>query len=96
MAVMKVNYPTFTDEFKTANKDLDKALELQANMAWDDSFADIYVHYSVWYRKQGKLDEAAVKVQAGLDKAPRNEALLAEKKAVDEARAAKNTPKEGS
>jgi hypothetical protein len=94
MAIMKVNYPPFTDEFKTANKDLDRALELQASLPWEDEFGDIYAAYSGWYRAQGMLDEAAAKVQAGLDKAPRHEGLLAEKKKVDEARTAKNAPKE--
>jgi len=96
MAVMKVNYPPFTDEFKTADKDLDKTLELQAKMPWEKDFAEVYAAYSKWYRAQGKLEEAAAKVQAGLDKEPRDEGLLAEKKKVDEARAAKDAPKEGS
>ncbi|MBK9973789.1 MAG: hypothetical protein IPP14_03345 [Planctomycetes bacterium] len=87
LALMKVNYPPFTPEFKGANKDLDRALDLQAKQSWVDEFADVYVGYSTWFRKQGKLDDAAAKVQAGLDKAPRNEGLLAEKKIVDDARA---------
>lgn len=94
MAIMKVNYPPFTDEFKTANKDLDRALELQAGLPWEDEFGEIYQAYSGWYRTQGMLDEATAKVQAGLDKAPRHDGLLAEKKNVDDAKAAKNAPKE--
>lgn len=93
LALMKVQYPPFTPEFKAANKDLDRALELQARQSWVDEFADIYAGYSAWYRKQGKLDEAAAKVQAGLDKAPRNEGLLAEKKLVEDARAEAAKPK---
>jgi tetratricopeptide (TPR) repeat protein len=86
LALMKVEYPTFSPEFKGANKDLERALKLQAKMTWEDHFADIYVGYSTWYRKQGKLDEAAARCQAGLDKAPRHEGLLAEKKKVEDAR----------
>lgn len=86
VALMKVEYPTFSPEFKGAHKDLDRALELQAKLTWEDRFAEIYVGYSMWYRKQGKLDEAAAKCQAGLDKAPRNDALIAEQKKVEDAR----------
>lgn len=86
VALMKVEYPTFSPEFKGASKDLDRALELQAKLTWEDRFAEIYVGYSMWFRKQGKLDEAAAKCQAGLDKAPRNDALLAEQKKVEDAR----------
>jgi hypothetical protein len=86
LALMKVEYPTFSPEFKGANQDLERALKLQAKMTWEDDFADIYVGYSTWYRKQGKLDEAAARCQAGLDKAPRHEGLLAEKKKVEDAR----------
>lgn len=86
LALMKVEYPTFSPEFKAANKDLNRALELQAKLTWEERFADVYVGYSTWYRKQGKLDEAAAKCQAGLDKSPRHEGLLAEQKKVDEAR----------
>jgi len=86
LALMKVEYPVFTPEFKAAYKDFDRAIELQAKLTWEDRFADIYVGYSQWYRKQGKLDEAATKCQAGLDKAPRNDALIAEKAKIEEAR----------
>lgn len=92
LALMKVEYPTFSPEFKGANKDLDRAITLQAKLTWEDRFAEIYVGYSTWYRKQGKLDDAAAKVQAGLDKAPRNEGLLAEQKKIDDARAAAQGP----
>lgn len=94
LALMKTGYPPFTEEFKTANKDLDRAIELQSKMTWDDSFSEIYAAYAGWYRRQGKLEEAAAKVQAGLDKDPRNEDLLAEKKRIDDARAAKEGSKE--
>lgn len=86
LALMKVEYPAFTPEFKAADKDLKRALDLQAKLTWEERFADIYVGYSQWYRKQNKLDEAAAKCQAGLDKSPRNEALLAEQKKVEDAR----------
>lgn len=86
LALMKVEYPTFSPEFKAANKDLNRALELQAKLTWEERFAEVYVGYSTWYRKQGKLDEAAAKCQAGLDKSPRHEGLLAEQTKVEEAR----------
>ncbi|MCB9895069.1 MAG: hypothetical protein H6839_11515 [Planctomycetes bacterium] len=88
LAILKVNYPTFMPEFTGADKDLDKALELQAKMTWEDRFADIYSAYGMWYRKQEKYDEAAAKVQAGLDHAPRNQGLLDEQQAIEDARKA--------
>jgi hypothetical protein len=56
-------------------------------MTWEDRFAEIYVHYSIWHRKQGQLDDAAAWVQKGLDHAPRNQGLLDEQAAVEAARA---------
>ncbi len=82
LAIMKANYPTFAPEFKTANIDLDKALEMQAQMPWEDIFCEIYAAYSMWFRKQGKLDEALAKVNAGLEKSSQDAGLLAEKEAV--------------
>ena len=90
LAILKVNYPTFLPEFTGADKDLDKALDMQAKMTWEDRFADIYAAYGLWYRKQNKLDEAAAKVQAGLDHAPRNQGLLDEQKAIEDARNAES------
>ncbi|MCB9933307.1 MAG: hypothetical protein H6841_07795 [Planctomycetes bacterium] len=86
LAILKANYPSFTPEFKDAPASLDKALELQANMTWEDRFADIYTAYAMWYRVQKKYDEAAAMVQAGLDHAPRNQALLDEQQAIEKAR----------
>lgn len=85
LAIMKVNYPTFTSEFKDANTSLDRALEMQASMTWEDRFSDIYLHYAEWFFKQDMLDEAAAKVQAGLDHAPRNQGLLDEQRKIDDA-----------
>jgi cell division protein FtsB len=84
-AVLEVNYPVFTPEFKEANLALDKAIELQDKMTWEDRFADMYTAYAEWYFKQNKLDQAADKVQAGLDHAPRNQGLLDEKKKIEDA-----------
>ena len=86
LAILKVNYPPFTPEFKEANVALDHALELQENQTWEEDFADIYSAYSKWYRIQKKLDEAAAIVQAGLDRAPRNQGLLNEQQAIEDAR----------
>lgn len=86
LAILKASYPSFTPEFKDAHTTLDKALELQANMTWEDRFAEVYAAYAMWYRVQKKYDEAAAKVQAGLDHAPRNEGLLAEQQAIEDAR----------
>lgn len=88
LAILKANYPTFTSEFQTAEKELLKAVELQAALTWEDRFADIYATWGMWYRVQGKLDEAGAKVQQGLDKAPRHEGLLAEKQRIEAARQA--------
>lgn len=85
LAILKVNYPAFTPEFKEANGDLDKALELQKTLTWEDHFADIYTAYAQWHRKQGQLDAASTKVQAGLDHAPRNQGLLDEQKRIEDA-----------
>lgn len=82
LAIMKANYPTFAPEFKTANVDLDKALEMQAQMPWEETFCEIYVAYSMWFRKQGKLDDALARVNAGLEKSSQDAGLLAEKEAV--------------
>lgn len=86
LAILKANYPSFTPEFKDAPASLDKALELQANMTWEDRFADIYTAYAMWYRVQKRYDEAAAKVQAGLDHAPRNQGLIDEQQAIENAR----------
>ncbi|MCC7510359.1 MAG: hypothetical protein IT464_13445 [Planctomycetes bacterium] len=88
LAIMKANYPTFAPEFKTANVDLDKALGMQAQMPWEESFCEIYAAYSMWFRKQGKLDDALAKVNAGLEKSSQDAGLLAEKEAVLAAQAA--------
>lgn len=82
LTIMKANYPTFAPEFKTANVDLDKALEMQAQMPWEETFCEIYVAYSMWFRKQGKLDDALARVNAGLEKSSQDAGLLAEKEAV--------------
>ncbi|MCA8911424.1 MAG: hypothetical protein KDB82_06950 [Planctomycetes bacterium] len=84
-AILEVNYPTFTSEFKEANLALDKAIELQDKMNWEDRFADMYAAYAEWYFKQDKLEEAAAKVQAGLDHAPRNQGLLDEQTKIENA-----------
>jgi hypothetical protein len=86
LAILKVNYPTFTNEFKTANVELDRALELQQQLPWEPRFAAIYAFYSLWYRKQDKLDEAEERVNAGLRLAPQAQSLLDEKAAVEAAR----------
>lgn len=86
LAILKVNYPSFTPEFKSADESLDRALELQADMTWEDRFADIYAAYGMWYRMQKKYDDAAAKVQAGLDLAPRYQGLLDEQQRIEEAR----------
>ncbi len=83
LAILKVNYPPFAQEFQGAKADLDKALEMQAQLPWEDDFCEIYAAYGMWYRKQGKLDEALAKVNAGLAKAPQHAGLLAEKKAIE-------------
>jgi hypothetical protein len=87
MAMLQVNYPTFAQEFKSANTTLDKALSMQENMTWDDRFAEIYVGYGMWYRKQEKYDDGLAWVQKGLDKAPRDQGLLDEKQRLEDAKA---------
>ena len=52
---------------------------------WEDRFADMYAAYAEWYFKQDKLEEAAAKVQAGLDHAPRNQGLLDEQTKIENA-----------
>jgi outer membrane murein-binding lipoprotein Lpp len=86
LAVLQVNYPTFTPEFKDANTTLDKALSMQENMTWEDRFAEIYAAYGMWYRMQEKYEDAAAWVQKGLDKAPRDQGLLDEQKAIEDAK----------
>ncbi|MBP9892331.1 MAG: hypothetical protein KBG84_10555 [Planctomycetes bacterium] len=86
MATFKSNYPEGFPEFAEAPKDLDKALELQSKMAWEDRFGEIYVAYAQWYFKQQKYDEAMAKVQAGLDKDARNQELIDLKKKIEEAK----------
>ena len=86
LGILQVNYPSFTPEFKEANKTLDRALEMQAEMTWEDDFAEIYAAYGMWYRVQKKYDDAAAKVQAGLDLAPRNQGLLDEQQRIEDAR----------
>lgn len=86
MATFKANYPEGFPEFNEAPKDLDKALELQSKMTWEDRFGDIYVAYAQWYFKQQKYDEATAKVQAGLDKDARNQELIDLKKKIEEAK----------
>lgn len=85
IALMKAGYPSFAPEFTQAGKDMDRALAMQANMTWEDRFADIYTAYAKWYRVQKKYDNAMAKAQAGLDLAPRNAELLAEKAAIEKA-----------
>lgn len=85
IALMKAGYPSFAPEFTQAGKDMDRALAMQANMPWEDRFADIYTAYAKWYRVQKKHDQALAKAQAGLDLAPRNAELLAEKAAIEAA-----------
>jgi hypothetical protein len=85
IALMKAGYPSFAPEFTQAGKDMDRALAMQANMTWEDRFADIYTAYAKWYRVQKKYDNALAKAQAGLDLAPRNAELLAEKAAIERA-----------
>lgn len=85
IALMKAGYPSFAPEFTQAAKDMDRALAMQANMTWEDRFADIYTAYAKWYRVQKKYDNALAKAQAGLDLAPRNAELLAEKAAIEKA-----------
>ena len=86
MATFKANYPEGFPEFAEAPKDLDKALELQSKMTWEDRFGEIYVAYAQWYFKQQKYDEALAKVQAGLDKDARNQELMDLKKKIEEAK----------
>lgn len=86
LAILQSSYPAFTPEFKTADVQLDRALALQAKMTWEDRFAEIYAAYGRWYRQQKKFDEAAAKVQAGLDLAPRNQGLLDEQQRIEDAR----------
>ena len=45
----------------------------------------MYAAYAEWYFKQDKLEEAAAKVQAGLDHAPRNQGLLDEQTKIENA-----------
>jgi len=87
LAILKVNYPTFTPEFKDAPTTLDKAISMQAEMTWEDRFGEIYVGYSQWHRKQNQLDKATERVQQGLDKAPRYQPLLDEQQAIEAAKA---------
>lgn len=86
IAVYKANYPEGFAEFNEAWKDLDKALEMQAKMPWEDRFGEIYVAYSAWFFKQKKYDEALTKAQAGLDKDARNQELIDLKKKIEEAK----------
>lgn len=86
MAVFKANYPEGFTEFAEAGKDLDKALELQGKMTWEDRFGEIYVAYAQWYLKQKKYDEALAKAQAGLDKDARNQDLIDLKKQIEDAK----------
>ena len=85
LAILRVNYPSFTPEFKDADESLDKALELQSKLTWEDRFAEIYAAYGKWYRVQKMYDEANAKVQAGLDLAPRHQALLDEQQRIEDA-----------
>lgn len=86
MAILKANYPSFTPEFKGAQKDLDKALEMQAQLPWDERFCEVYVAYAAWYRVQKKYEEALAKVNDGLQKSSQNAGLLAEKANIERAR----------
>jgi tetratricopeptide (TPR) repeat protein len=88
LATSNVYYPTFTTEFQEANKALDKALTMQAGMAWEERFCEIYASYGMWYRKQNKLDDALAKVNEGLEKSAQDKGLLAEKAAIEKARTA--------
>lgn len=87
LAILQVNYPSFTPEFKSANVALDKALELQSKLTWEDRFGDIYAAYGMWYRVKKEYDNAAAKVQAGLDLVPRHQGLLDEQQRIEDARA---------
>jgi outer membrane murein-binding lipoprotein Lpp len=87
LAILKVNYPTFTSEFKDAPTSLDKALTMQENLTWEDRFADIYAAYGKWYRMQDKYDDGLAWVQKGLDKAPRHQGLVDEQKRLEDAKA---------
>jgi tetratricopeptide (TPR) repeat protein len=86
VGVFKANYPQGFPEFDEAYKDLDKALELQAKMTWEDRFCDIYIAYTKWYFNQKKYDEALAKAQAGLDKDARNQDLIDWKKKIEDAK----------
>lgn len=86
MAILKANYPSFTPEFKGAQKDLDKALEMQAQLPWDERFCEVYVAYATWYRVQKKYEEALAKVNDGLQKSSQNAGLLAEKANIEKAK----------
>ncbi|MHC4839909.1 MAG: hypothetical protein ACYTDT_02970 [Planctomycetota bacterium] len=86
LALFNVGYPTFMPDFQNANVQLDKCIELQADMTWEERFADVYAAYGQWYQKQQMYDEGLQKVQEGLDKSPRNEGLLARKTSIETAK----------
>ncbi|MBX3459704.1 MAG: hypothetical protein KF696_07015 [Planctomycetes bacterium] len=86
LAILKVNYPSFTPEFKGAKTDLDKALEMQAQLPWEERFCDVYAAYGMWYRVQKKYDDALARVNDGLQKSSQNAGLLAEKANIEKAR----------
>ena len=87
LALLKSQYPSFTPEFKEAKADLDRALELQAKLGWRDEFASIYEAYCRWYRMQKEYDKALEIIQQGLDKSPRHEGMLAQKKQAEKEKA---------
>jgi tetratricopeptide (TPR) repeat protein len=78
LAIMKVNYPSFTPEFKDAPTTLQRALELQKNLPWQERFAEIYAAWGMWHRVQGQLEDAAARVKQGLDQWPTDQGLLDE------------------
>lgn len=86
LSILKVNYPSFTPEFKGAKTDLDKALEMQAQLPWEERFCDVYAAYGMWYRVQKKYDDALARVNDGLQKSSQNAGLLAEKANIEIAR----------
>ncbi|MCC6574112.1 MAG: hypothetical protein IT462_09990 [Planctomycetes bacterium] len=83
IAIFHSHYPPGFPEFKKAGKELDRAIELQAKLVWEETFTEIYGAYGRWLAAQDKKEEALAKVQAGLDKSPRNETLLAQKKELE-------------